>query len=162
MKRDIIVFFVVLIFIRPVYCYDVCGVDVVGAEYSYTEIMTQGDLDIANWAVGSGCDGATTNVDVATMCTNVVAGGQGFCSSVGGWLATDVDVATAEYGVYCWCRRMCVSDGVELLDSIGQWVLLGGMGSAVSCQRDCGKYCAMNVAENAGGLRNAIMLLPAL
>ncbi len=141
------------------YGYDVCSTNVAGMEYSYTEVMPADDLGIANWAVGSGCDGAITNIDIPAMCSGVVAGGQGFCAASTWLTGAGFDEMAATIGSYCWCRRTHMLVGNDLIESIGQWVMLGLLSG--KCQQECAKYCAMNVAENAGGLRNAIMLLPA-
>ncbi len=152
-------FILALLTTNTAHAYSVCGAPVDGTGYSYTQIITQGELDIANWAVGSGCNDATTNIDIPTMCTNVIAGGQAFCSSTYQWQENaDLDETTASYGTYCWCRRTTMDVGGTLMDSVGQWVLLGDLPN--KCQIECAKYCAINVAENAGGMRHAIMVLP--
>ncbi len=159
MKKIFVMLSVFGLYGNLAYGYDVCSADFVNADYAYTDITTQGDLDIASWAVGVGCGGdKTTNTDIPAMCTRVTAGGQGFCSAQQ-WGVKDLDETTSRYGSYCWCRRTKMMVGDVLTDSIGQWVYVGIM-SGSACQYDCAKYCAMNVAENAGGMRHAIMLLP--
>ncbi len=152
-----ILFILMVLLTNAVHAYSVCGAPVDGTEYSYTEIMTQGDLEIGNWAVGTGCTGATTNTDVDTMCTNVVAGGQAFCTSVP-WRSGDLDETSVNAGHRCWCRRTKMDNNGVLADSVGQWVMLGTLEG--KCLKECAKYCAMNVADTAGGMRHAIMLLP--
>ncbi len=141
---------------NSVYGSEICGTDVDAKEYSYTEVLDVGELKISTWAVGSGCYSATTNTDVATMCTNTIVAGQAFCAS-NSWLTSDLNETTATHGSYCWCRRTNTSIDGELTDSIGTWVLIG---SSSTCNRDCGKYCAESVVTNGNGMRNAIMLMP--
>ncbi len=159
MKKIFVMLSVFGLYGNLAYGYDVCSADFVNTDYAYTDITTQGDLDIASWAVGVGCGGdKTTNTDIPAMCTKVTAGGQGFCASLEWQVGKDLDETTSSYGIYCWCRRTHMMVGDALAESTGQWVLLGQLSG--TCQYDCAKYCAMNVAENAGGMRHAIMLLP--
>ncbi len=141
--------------------YKVCGVNTIGHEYAYSIVTVQENMYLGSWAVGDGCDNndaATTNMDVATMCSTVVAGGHAYCST-SGWLNSDLDETVSNGGEYCWCRRTKMLVGDQLLDSVGQWVMLGSAGT--ECFQKCAKYCAENVTNNYGGMHHAIMILPA-
>ncbi len=156
MKR--IIFLLFAIYCLPVNAtYRVCGPDVDGREYSYTAATTIENRLMATWAVGNGCAGLTENIDVSTMCSDVIIGGQAYCAFAQ-WANKDLDEAAAAYGTYCYCRRTKMLSGGTLVDSVGQWVELGGSGS---CYANCAKYCAESVSTDVNGMRNPIILLPA-
>ncbi len=137
----------------------VCGPDTIGRDYAYTAAVTQENKHMASWAVGDNCGGyaQTDNPDVATMCANVITGGQAWCGNMS-WTSSDLNEETAAHGDHCVCRRTKMLANGELRDSIGQWIILGRLGDA--CSTECAKYCAENVANNTGGMHNAIMILP--
>ncbi len=142
---------------RHAFAYEVCAVSLDNLEYSYTQITSQGDLAIASWAIGADCDGEVANTDVATMCTDIMAGGQAFCANVD--FRNTVNENTTGTGSMCWCRRTMIRADGELKDSIGAWIYVAALSG--TCVAQCGRVCAESVAENAAGMRHAIMLLPA-
>ncbi len=150
MKKVILMFCMLC---APVWGFRICGTDVVGREYSYNVI----DQLTSYWAVGDGCDGQTENTDVTTMCKKVIVGGESICKIKEVWSeSTDLE------GVYCFCQRIKILSNGQLIDSVGQQVLLGYFDTEQDCSANCSMYCAENVSNNMGGMRNAIMLLPAM
>ncbi len=154
----------ILILIALIFCNQnafassyVCGPDVDGTEIAYTTVVAQENRQMASWAVGGGCPGATDIIDVGAMCDNVILGGQAFCAS-SVWGNADLNENTASYGNWCNCRRTKMVAGGELLDSTGQWVLLG---ETSTCMTNCARYCAETISQNVNGLRHAIVVLPA-
>ncbi len=173
MRKLFILSILNILFLAPCNAYVVCGLDVDGLETAYTQLFPQGTiLNMANWAVGTGCPGeidandTTQTTDIRRMCTNVIAGGHAFCAGQYTYSGTDLNEITASVGAWCWCRRTVMHatrNSNELLDSIGQWVLLGGAyGDTSPCVKNCARLCAENVATNVGNMRNAIMTLPAI
>lgn len=137
------------------YGYNVCGVNVENTDYAYN-YTSQTELGVGYWANGSGC---TTEADVSNiseLCTTIRVAGESFCSD-NHWGNANLDESTARVGIHCWCRRTKMQNSGQLVDSIGQWVLIG---ITSACQTVCGEMCAQTISENANGMRNAIMVLP--